>query len=117
MLAHPGNKDHYLYGELPSAQSIRLLYLHPGDEAAPLVCEMKIVSLEENPSYAALSSVWGIQEGSEILHIRENRKQFKKYFRPSLAGALRRLRLENEDRILWIDALCIHQLNIEERNQ
>ncbi|KAH8803481.1 heterokaryon incompatibility protein-domain-containing protein [Xylogone sp. PMI_703] len=118
MTTHPSpRRDEYTYTKLPSARSIRLLCLHPGNDAAPLVCDMKIVSLDENPFYEALSYVWGVHEFSEILQIRESRRQYRQYLTPSLAGALRRLRLEDEDRILWTDAICINQADDEEKGE
>jgi hypothetical protein len=69
------------------------------------------IPLGELP-YEALSYVWGpempqrsIIMNDKDLNIREN-----------LWLALHHLRLESEIRVLWIDAICIDQLNIDERN-
>jgi hypothetical protein len=117
MFTYSGRReDEYRYAMLSGARPIRLLYLYPGDEAAPLVGEMKTFSLDDRPVYEALSYVWGSGKWTEILQIRENRKQYSISIGPSLAGALRHLRLGDEDRILWIDAVCINQLDSEEKS-
>jgi len=92
--------------------STRLLTLHCGSGKDPIVCSLTTVDLEMNPQYEALSYFWGSpNETASVLldsapvNVREN-----------LWLALWHLRFVNRYRILWIDALCINQQNVRERN-
>jgi len=99
---------------LSSPRHIRLLVLRSAHEQdAPLECDMGVLSLGEAPKHEALSYVWGstTQQSSAIcagveIPLTDN-----------LADALRRLRWRARSRIIWIDALCINQEDIPERNQ
>lgn len=62
--------------------------------------------------YEAMSYTWGTQIATEIIHIGSE----KIYVRPNLHLALNCLRMGSKSRILWIDALCINQDDIPERN-
>ena len=96
-----------------SSEEIRLLNVQPSLLASsPLHCELRKVDLANAPSYQALSYVWGtdvpqheIFVNSEPLKVREN-----------LYSALRRLRSRIKTITLWIDAICINQENVQERN-
>ncbi|KAH8726628.1 heterokaryon incompatibility protein-domain-containing protein, partial [Phaeosphaeriaceae sp. PMI808] len=62
--------------------------------------------------YEALSYTWGTNETTEQIILNGERFMLTK----NLYSALRYLRFKNEDRILWIDAICIDQSHIAERN-
>jgi hypothetical protein len=91
---------------------IRLVRLHPpppGDGFA-LSCTIIATSQSAAPVYAALSYVWGSQEdpacillNGEVYRVTQN-----------LHLVLSRLRRPDGDRLLWIDALAINQLDIVE---
>ena len=98
-----------------NARSIRLLEIsRANDESDPVSCRFIPASLDENPSYHALSYVWGdpqvttpvILDGSEVP------------VTTNLKSALRHLRRRTDlyPRRLWADALCINQKDIAERN-
>lgn len=77
-------------------------------------CTLCCASLQQRPAYDALSYVWGdqttkrpIQVNGRLFGVTEN-----------LKSALRHLRYWDErKRVIWIDALCINQADIPERNQ
>jgi len=69
------------------------------------------VNLGDCPDYEALSYTWG-SSGTDI-HIELDGQDSS--IRPNLAYALAALR-RSEPRVLWVDALCINQNNIHERN-
>ena len=102
---------------LPAEQSIRLLAIPPRssnhNETTIIRCELQVHNLKNAPAYEALSYVWGSPDpASDVMC---NGVLMK--IGPSLAGALRRL--QNHDhtsRLLWIDALCINQDDLEERS-
>ena len=62
--------------------------------------------------YEALSYTWGINKTTKQIIL--NGKRFM--VTENLYSALQYLRFKNEDRILWIDAICIDQTQIAERN-
>ncbi|KUJ08181.1 HET-domain-containing protein [Mollisia scopiformis] len=92
--------------------SIRLLRLLPtADDSEPLRCSLFHTTLETAPPYIALSYVWGEKTGSQFISVDSDHILIT----PNLKHALERLRPEKE-LILWIDAICIDQENIPERN-
>ncbi|PQE18702.1 hypothetical protein CJF30_00009696 [Rutstroemia sp. NJR-2017a BBW] len=107
----------YRYSSLPpGSESIRLLRLLPSeDEAAPLCCKLCNYSLQRSSlrthMYEALSYVWG--DPKETLPIRVDENQFR--ITANLHAALLRLRDHSFERIIWVDAICIDQSNMEER--
>lgn len=66
--------------------------------------------------YEALSWCWGQEVKDRAIRIQEGNKYYRLAVTRDLTLALKYLRHPHEDRILWIDALCINQLNHEERN-
>ncbi|KAJ4294905.1 hypothetical protein N0V88_005144 [Collariella sp. IMI 366227] len=99
------------YPALSSAnREIRLLHLKSGTETDELQCHLQVVSLDSNPSYEALSYCWGRSTANILVN--------DKYVSvpANLQDALRRFRCATEERILWADAICINQSQIEERN-
>jgi hypothetical protein len=93
--------------------TIRLVVLQPSNsEDAEIDCEIRRVKLSENPQYEALSYAWGthdtdvvISANGRIATIWEN-----------LSFCLRRLRSSDTPRTLYIDALCINQTDLNEKN-
>src|SRR5436190_8688200 len=51
----------YQHKPLAYPDSIRLLELNPGESFDPIVCVLRSTRLDENPSYEAISYVWGHQ--------------------------------------------------------
>lgn len=77
---------------------------------------------EDPPSpqlkYEALSYTWGSMEkavSARVIDETTDRTQTIA-LGAHLADALEHLRLETESRTLWVDAICINQADIEERN-
>ncbi len=104
----------YQYSPLPSTdRTIRLLCVYPAKSMdKPIICDMHQVQLDGRPDYAALSYTWGdpifdrhiICEGRNLPVTQH------------LDTALRRFRATTW-RWIWVDAVCIDQSNISERNQ
>lgn len=95
--------------------SIRLLYLHSGNFGSPIRCTLSRAILDHNPIYEALSYEWGPPATEPDVTRVVIKGQFKTVT-PNLWTALRRLRYEDRERVLWIDALCIDQDNLAERS-
>jgi hypothetical protein len=106
-----------LYSKYPldhELNQIRLLVLHPGDWDDQISSDFKIVSLDDRPIYTALSYVWGRDDPDKIANIGGCCMPI----RPNLFTALRRLRAHaaGKDSTIWVDAVCINQTSIGERN-
>lgn len=103
-----------LYQQLPlSAQyHLRVLTLHHDVFDQPISCDLTVVDLDDKPEYTALSYVWG--DMSQLLPIHVNGSSISAT--ESLVAALRHIRKFDSDVTLWIDAICINQSDIEERN-
>ena len=101
------------YERLPNPQSTRLFSLRPGKANHGIEACLITVSLHDCPPYEALSYVVGdtstripIVSNGEICAVTEN-----------LQAALLHLRHVTNERVLWIDQICIDQIDPEERNQ
>ncbi|KAM0552636.1 hypothetical protein ACHAPJ_007733 [Fusarium lateritium] len=92
----------------------RLVQLRGGSQF-PLECRIFQAYLDDEECiipYEALSYAWGEQSMQEEIIM--NGKNM--VVTTSLYDALCHLRRPHEDRILWVDALCIDQSNIKERS-
>ncbi|KAE8452702.1 hypothetical protein EG329_013961 [Mollisiaceae sp. DMI_Dod_QoI] len=100
-----------IYRALESDE-IRLLILELGTKSDPIRCHLQHVRLSENPTYEALSYMWGEDRASYEIKLED-----KTYnVRENLYHGLIQLRGEDVSRVLWIDALCINQGDDNERN-
>lgn len=110
----------YCYRDL-LPDSIRLLRLLPSeDEKAVIQCQLFNYSLHESGKrahpYDALSYVWGEPDKTlPIPIVRIDKLDLP--ITPNLHEALTRLRHRYIERIIWVDAVCINQANITEKEQ
>ncbi|KAH8647998.1 heterokaryon incompatibility protein-domain-containing protein [Tricladium varicosporioides] len=131
----------YLYRSLEDDE-IRLLELHSGNNEDPLEASLHVCRLPEDeeprdshqvlitrdggfnvpnaPSYQALSYVWGAEDAPlQCLNIIEDESSWQLFIKPNLDDALRRFRRAipaHSSQLLWIDAICINQDDIPEKN-
>jgi hypothetical protein len=109
----------YQYSPLNGdAQEIRLMTLFPGTVSSEIRVSLETVPFAEDDvhDFEALSYTWGLAEnpveifigasGLRVLSITQN-----------LAEALPYLRYEDRSRVLWIDAICVNQQDLEERSR
>ena len=107
-----GRMDPFQYETLePGKDSrvIRIIDLLPGNPVDELKCNIRHVSLEDEPAYEAISYCWGpptqekvVCNGSSFLEVTLN-----------LRSAFRRSRHALEPGSLWADAICINQANAD----
>jgi hypothetical protein len=102
----------YEYSLDPQRHEIRTITLKAGNYHDKLSCTLKVVSLDDGPCYEALSYVWGPSDCPETVSVNDITITVTRY----LEIALRHLRKTTTDRILWIDAVCINQKDVSERN-
>ncbi len=120
LLPLPSKSSHamakYQYTTLPSdSTSTRLLRLLPSPETrSPIRCEIfpTYLSLSEEKiiSYEALSYTWG--DAVNSVNIEINGCVFP--VTRNLDSGLRALRQAQETRVLWVDAVCINQADLQE---
>ena len=117
----------YSFCPLQDTTQIRILELYQGQWDEGIECALSHQSLRahsnENDSlrdYEALSYTWGEEEVTEQIYIFPKgvpiERQYTKKVTRNLWLALRALRRPNRSRWLWVDALCIDQNSISERN-
>ncbi|PON27151.1 hypothetical protein TGAM01_v204100 [Trichoderma gamsii] len=97
-----------------SGPAIRLLRLCRGT-GSEIACELFQASLcerDDSISYEALSYTWGLPDVRDNIVV--NGKPLS--VTVNLYLALQQLRQRDEDRILWIDAVCINQKDLKERS-
>jgi hypothetical protein len=83
----------------------------------PLVIDMLHAELDDIClEYEALSYVWGDPQTSKHVSVRPYSNGKHIPITTSLDAALRHLRQRTEPRTIWIDALCIQQSDVQERN-
>lgn len=100
-----------LYSPLESNE-FRVLLLEPGVGNEPVECNLSVCSHSDNLPYKALSYTWG--DPTKTRQIQCNGKTMG--VGSNLHEALLGLRDPSRVRILWIDALCINQDDVIERN-
>ena len=109
--------NNYSYEPLP-AQHIRLLTLLPGsfgDDIQVRLLPAKI-GPHGSPRYHALSYVWGSIDMNHRVLVDLGSSQHGLAITRNLYIALQHLRHAASSRTMWVDAVCINQKDIEERN-
>lgn len=113
-------RTRFKYERLESFE-IRLLRLYPSSGhgfAKPPSGSLETIRLQNNNSSAstqfeALSYFWGNEAADRTLSL--GNTPF--FIKPNLEAALRELGKGKVERLLWIDAICINQTDLNERNE
>jgi hypothetical protein len=102
-----------------AAHEIKLLTLHSGAFTAPIVVTLSITPFTEDniPAFEALSYTWGSPESPVDILVNQAMDQGTLSVTRNLGEALLYLRYEDKPRILWIDAICVNQQDLDERSQ
>lgn len=92
-----------------------MIQMLPSKYGADICCTIMHIRLDYPlVKYEALSYTWGNTKNPKWIQC--NAKGRGLLVTDNRAGALRRLRRPNESRRVWIDAICINQEDIHERN-
>ena len=97
-------------------REIRLLRIFPSIELnASIQCSIFTISLEDDPalSYQALSYVWGDSKLTAEIYVEGT--EGPTTIGLNLSLAIRYARHDSNDVVLWADALCINQNDVQER--
>ena len=108
----------YQYQALDAeAENIRLMYLLPAQTSAVIRVDLVHIRLtkEDVPKYEALSYAWGNRDTPEVIYVGQKGEDTIAVTR-SLHQALPYLRYKDKRRVLWVDAICVDQQNLEERS-
>ena len=110
-----------------SGNFMRLLQIQGGTKNDAISLRITQYAVHRLPKYAAISYTWGPMPRHAKMtssspatidpytrNIRVNGRPFR--IRINLWNLLYHLRQRGESRFLWVDALCIDQENLEERN-
>lgn len=120
------NMPSHRHTALPArSTSIRLLEIHLGPAYEHVRCTLSQHNMHDTPSFVALSYTWNqssrrrhIDCDGMDLEIGENLWHFLHEFRKKHSiQQYQSAELERKVPCLWIDAICIDQSNLEERNQ
>lgn len=105
----------YKYSSLRTANSIRLLSLFPAEGASSIHISLAEVRLREANPYEALSYAWATEQGDCERSSQIRCDSGYIWVTKNCEAALRRLRKRDIERLLWVDAICINQEDVEER--
>ncbi|PMD32319.1 hypothetical protein L207DRAFT_499999 [Hyaloscypha variabilis F] len=105
-------KKYYYTALNNSCYSIRLLVLHPRVPGLDIRCTLFEVPLAKAPAYEAISYTWGDSSIREDIWVNSKRLNI-----PASAHKILSSRSSLWiPRLVWIDAICINQEDMEERN-
>ena len=110
--------DKFVYLPLPLANSIRLLELAAAHDGNGLKGRLLTVDdLGKAPAFESISYVWGSRTtAGSISCLDDDGNLGTITFTGNGEDILRRVRLPTKTRLLWMDAICIDQENLSERN-
>jgi hypothetical protein len=100
------------FGDSTDIRVIEILHNDTTDSHAPISCKLHVVSLDDAPSYTALSYVWGTELNTAPILL-DGRLYF---VQKNLFDFLVQYRKNGGRAYMWIDALCINQFCVRERN-
>jgi hypothetical protein len=100
--------------------ALRTTWAHPNPESSK---SMEYSTPDDCPSFQpafeALSYAWGSDSSHHVVYVdsptAEGVSPMTISIRKNLANALNHLRYTDRDRVLWIDAICINQHDLQER--
>ena len=95
----------------PSQQEVRVLTLHKDRDDAPIVCSIEQGPLASVKPFSALSYCWGVAGDTKDIVV----EGIPVLIRANLWYFLHSLRATNGQMRIWVDYICIDQLNHVEK--
>ncbi|KAF4630995.1 hypothetical protein G7Y89_g7139 [Cudoniella acicularis] len=115
--AVPTSGDVFRYTHIEHRLSIRLLLLQPGEESDSIHCRLLTGRMGSLPDYGAVSYTWADESGDDskcsTIYLEGVAFQVTR----NCKSVLKRVRSREETRTIWVDAICIDQVNVDERSQ
>lgn len=114
---------HSIYRSTPlheSSEEIRLIEIV--SVSPEIVCKLSVASLGDEPTFRALSYVWGDARVTRTITVNGRQVEVTKNLADALQGVYHTLEKEQSystakvSRLLWVDALCINQKNVHDKN-
>jgi hypothetical protein len=93
-------------------KEIRLLKTISGLKDGPLRCFLEVISLDDNAQYTALSYCWG--DSNDRVNIMVNGQKIS--VTKNLENALSRIWNVDQNTVVWADAICINQQDVDEKS-
>lgn len=111
----PATTSPYQYTPIDTrVDGIRLLILEPAQNSSTLInCRLIRATFAQKPKYEALSYTWGDETIRRKILIDGHDFTVAQ----NLFDALVHLQHPSEERILWIDAICINQSDVAEKSK
>ncbi|RYP69606.1 hypothetical protein DL770_008212 [Monosporascus sp. CRB-9-2] len=107
--------DYHVYNAIEDqseeTQKIRLLRLKKRRPFWEIQCQLVVEDLRQGPAYDAISYHWGNGEKTEPIFVNGRVMLVS----PTVMAVLYHLSSYKEDRYVWIDSICINQLDNEEK--
>lgn len=109
----------YRYRPLPQTfgtSSVRLATIHPGvgDDEVVVTLRIEPFTVCHPPKYEALSYAWGSTKSPRVIYVGLSDRATLRVT-TGLRVALQHLRYPHQERVVWVDAICIDQANDREK--
>lgn len=107
----------YQRGEL-ELNSIRLVEIQSAvDDEDPVICSLSEVTYGSKPKFEALSYMWGAEKAKDVITVNNHPFEVRRNLLDALLFLRRQVASGKARQPFWIDAICIKQSDVEERNR
>ncbi|KAL7905310.1 heterokaryon incompatibility protein domain-containing protein [Trichoderma velutinum] len=105
-------------GKRLDKDSLRLIEIRPAaHESDPVVGTLTEVTFGSRPKFEALSYTWGTEKANEAIILNGFPFEVGKNLLDALRFLRRQATSNKERQLFWIDAICINQSDVPERNR
>ena len=115
LLLHPSSNQ-LVYRQLREKE-FRLLKLAPGISDEPINCTLTCHNIDDDIPYIGLSYSWGLVDVVHAITCNDNNFIVSKNVYTALRNLRELILLEQYDRRVWIDGICINQSDPDEKTQ
>ena len=98
--------------------SIRLIEIQPAArESDPVICTLSEVTFGSRPKFEALSYMWGTEKADDAITLNDLPFEVGRNLLDALLFLRSQVVSEKACQLFWIDAICINQSDVKERNR